>query len=103
MPTRLDVLLQRRKSAAAELFHSPASANATTGARPAMMRAERGVDGRESFAVMRRGYIKLLTNSRGPAGPANARCCVSHDVGYGIEPPSRPDLRVDMAKSVTIP
>src|SRR6266702_8978988 len=103
MPTRLDVLLQRRKSAAAELFHSPASANASTGARPAMMRAERGVDGRESFAVMRRGYIKLLTNSRGPAGPDNALEMRFPRCGMQDRASSRPDLRIDMAKSVTIP
>src|SRR5882724_2407275 len=86
MPTRLDVLLQSRKSAAAELFHSPTTANASTGSRPVTMRAERGAERGESCAVIRRGYIKLLMISRGPAGPVNARSCVSHDVGCGIQP-----------------
>src|SRR5260221_4410157 len=103
MPTRLEVLLQSRKSAAAELFHSPTNANASTGARPAMIRAERGAERGESFAVMRRGYIKLLMISRGPAGAVNAREVRFPRCGMLDWASSRPVLRVDMAKSVTIP
>src|ERR1700712_2654495 len=90
MPTRLDVLLQSRKSAAAELFHRPITANASTGRRPAVRRAGEGDEGRESIPVMRESYIKSLTISRGPTGLSTAGNCVSHDVGRGIYPD--PDL-----------
>src|SRR3954462_13546366 len=73
MPTRLDVLLQSRKSAAAGLLHRPIAANANTGRRPAVRRAGKGGEGRESVPVMRRSYIKSLTISRGPAVAVNAR------------------------------
>jgi hypothetical protein len=58
MPTRLEVLLQSRKSAAAGLLHAHVTANASIGIRPAVMRAEREVKRRESFAVMQGSYIK---------------------------------------------
>jgi hypothetical protein len=81
MPTRLEVLLQSRKSAAAGLLHRHAAANASIGIRPAVMRAERGDERRESFAVMQRSYIKSLTISRGPAGPVNGRERLSRAMG----------------------
>jgi len=43
MPTRLDVLLQRRKSAAAELFHRHITASASAGVKPAVTRAARAL------------------------------------------------------------
>src|ERR1700716_4260133 len=100
MPTRLDVLLQSRKSATAEPLHRPIAANASTGSRPVMIRAEREADGRESVAVMRRGYIKLLMISRGPAGSVNARELRFPRCGMQDRTSSLPVLRVDMAKSV---
>src|SRR5450756_1176751 len=39
MPTRLEVLLHRRKSAAAELFHRHITASASAGINPAVRRA----------------------------------------------------------------
>src|SRR6266536_63167 len=86
MPTRLDVLLQRRKSAAAGLFHRQITASASAGSRPGIRRTKRGLEGRESVAVMRRSYIKSLTISRGPAGPVNGSTPVSHLVGSLIPP-----------------
>src|SRR3954467_947081 len=81
MPTRLEVLLQSRKSAAAGLLHRDAAANASSGIRPAVMRAERGDKRRESFPVMQRSYIKSLTISRDPAGPVNGRARLSRAMG----------------------
>src|ERR1700722_13533506 len=45
MPTRLDVLLQRRKSAAAELLHRHTAANASAGSKPAVMRGANRLGG----------------------------------------------------------
>src|SRR5689334_6553927 len=81
MPTRLEVLLQSRKSAAAGLFHRQAAANASIGIRPAVMRVRKGGKRRESFPVMQRSYIKSLTISRDPAGPVNGRARLSRAVG----------------------
>jgi hypothetical protein len=52
MPTRLEVLLQRRKSAAAELFHRHSTANASAGIKPAVMRAENRFGRWESLAAI---------------------------------------------------
>src|SRR4030095_3043225 len=81
MPTRLEVLLQSRKSAAAGLAHRHVAANGNIGIRPAVMRAEKGDKRRESFAVMHRSYIKSLTISREPAGPVNGRARLSRAMG----------------------
>src|SRR5439155_27238989 len=81
MPTRLEVLLQSRKSAAAGLFHRQAAANARIGIRPAVMRAGWGDKRRESIPVMQRSYIKSLTISRDPAGPVNGRARFSRAMG----------------------
>src|SRR5215204_1592200 len=72
MPTRLGVLLQRRKSAAAEPFHRHATASASAGNRLRAARAERGVERVESIAGMQRSYIKLLKISRGGRGTVSA-------------------------------
>src|SRR3954466_3474549 len=103
MPTRLEVLLQSRKSAAAGLFHRHAAANASSGIRPGVMRAERGDKRRESFTVMHRSYIKSLTISRDPAGPVNGPARLSRAMGNRDSTCDSPLLRADMAKSVTIP
>src|SRR3569623_506324 len=81
MPTRLEVLLQSRKSAAAGLLHRQAAAKASAGIRPAIMRVRRGDKRRESFPVMQRSYIKSLKISRDPAGPVNSRARLSRPVG----------------------
>src|SRR3954467_13894464 len=103
MPTRLDVLLQSRKSADAGLLHRHAAASASAGIRPAVMRAEWGEERRESFAVMHRSYIKSLTISRDPAGPVNGRARLSRAMGKPGLHVRNPLLRADMAKSVTLP
>src|SRR5438034_1999067 len=103
MPTRLEVLLQSRKSAAAGLLHRQAAANASIGIRPAVMRAGRGEERRESFVVMHRSYIKSLTISRDPAGPVNGRGTPFPRYGKPGRHVRYPLLRADMAKSVTIP
>src|SRR3989442_15598965 len=90
MPTRLEVLLQSRKSAAAGLFHRQAAANASIGIRPAVMRAGRGGKRRESFAVMHRSYIKSLTISRELAGPVNGRARPSPAMGNRDPPGGSP-------------
>src|ERR1700736_720874 len=87
MPTRLDVLLQRRKSAAAGLFHRQITPSASSGHSPAFRRADRGVELRESREVMRQSYIKSLTISRGPAGAVNARAAHFPRCGKGRIPP----------------
>jgi hypothetical protein len=73
MPTRLEVLLQRRKSAAAELFHRHITANASAGNKPAVTRAEKGLGRWESSGIIQRSYINSLTISRGRAGAVNGR------------------------------
>src|SRR6476620_7267763 len=103
MPTRLAVLLQRRKSAAAEPFHRHATASASAGQSPDIARAKREAWGWESLAIMRRSYINSLTISRGRAGTVNAPgACFPR---YGKQDSARycPVLPADMAKSVTIP
>src|ERR1700738_3109440 len=100
MPTRLEVLLQRRKSAAAELFHRHITANASAGNRPAVRRAEKGLGRWESSGIIQRSYINSLTISRGRAGAVNGRVVFS---GHR-QPKCRPEtscLRRDMAKYVT--
>src|ERR1051325_6296641 len=101
MPTRLEVLLQSRKSAAAGLLHRHIPASASIGIRPAVMRAERGDKRRESFPVMQRSYIKSLTISRDPAGPVNGRARLSRAMGNRGFHVRYLLLRADMAKSVT--
>src|SRR5690349_4268497 len=71
MPTRLEVLLQRRKSAEAGLFHRHRSSIASAGIKPAV---ERSVDrlGRWEFAgIIQLSYIKSFTISRQVAGTVN--------------------------------
>jgi len=77
MPTRLEVLLQRRKSAAAGLFHRHIAASASTGIKPGIRRADRGLNARESVAIMRPSYIKSLTISRGRLDLSTARKRIS--------------------------
>src|SRR6267142_44692 len=84
MPTRLAVLLQRRKSAAAELFHRHATASASAGQSPYITRAKREAWGWESLAIMRRSYINSLTISRGRAGLSTPRGRVSRAMGNRI-------------------
>jgi len=52
MPTRLEVLLQRRKSAAAELFHRHITASASAGSKPTVMRAGNGLEQWESVGII---------------------------------------------------
>jgi hypothetical protein len=92
------VLLQSLKSAAAGLLHRHITATAATGNRPEIRRTEGEGKWRESFAVMRRGYIKSLKISRYPAGPVDGR--EAPFPRHGNRGP--PTLRADMAKSVTI-
>jgi hypothetical protein len=73
MPTRLDVLLQRRKSAAAGLFHRHITASASAGIKPAVTRAENGWGRLEFFGIIQASYIKSLTISREPAGLSTAK------------------------------
>src|SRR5258708_37583989 len=73
MPTRLEVLLQRRKSAAAELLHRHIKANASAGIKPAAR--EWGIRlGRWEFSgIIQPSYINSLTISREPAGLSTAK------------------------------
>src|SRR6185312_2464045 len=103
MPTRLEVLLQSRKSAAAGLLHRQAAPNASIGIRPAVMRAGREDKRRDFFPVMQRSYIKSLKISRDPAGPVNDRGIPFPRYGKPGLHVRTPLLRSDMAKSVTIP
>ena len=103
MPTRLDVLLHNRKSAAAGALQRHVPTNAATIARPAVMRAEEGGKRRESFTIMQRSYIKSLTISREPAGAVNGRGTAFPRYGKPKRPVRWPILPADMAKSVTIP
>jgi hypothetical protein len=52
MPTRLDVLLQRRKSAAAGSFHRQVKASTKAGARAAVMGFTVRVRASESFRII---------------------------------------------------
>src|ERR1700738_2291239 len=61
MPTRLEVLLQRRKSAAAGPFHRHRKASASAGSKPAVTRAESGLARWESLGIIPESYIKSLT------------------------------------------
>src|SRR5580704_17239262 len=71
MPTRLEVLLQRRKSAAAELFHRDITTSASAGSKPAVMRAENGLRRCEFLGIIQSSYINSLMISREQAGPVN--------------------------------
>src|SRR5229473_1972742 len=100
MPTRLEVLLQRRKSAAAELFHRHITANASAGNKPAVMRAEKRLGRWESSGIIQRSYINSLTISRAWAGAVNGRGVVFRPSAAEMLP-GNPYLRCDMAKYVT--
>src|ERR1700738_5076358 len=102
MPTRLEVLLQRRKSAAAGLFHRHRNANASTGIKPAVMRTENGLRRWESFGIIQCSYIKSLMVSRRPPGTANGQAVILRQ-GAAESRPLSLCLRCDMAKSVTTP
>src|SRR5450432_1213126 len=71
MPTRLEVLLQRRKSALAEPVHRPRamSARAGSGRGPKNRRYRQGGRSR----IISRSYITLLKISRGPAASQRPR------------------------------
>src|SRR3954470_24867424 len=73
MPTRLAVLLQRRKSAAAGLFHRHMTASASAGSRPAVKRAANRFARWEFFGIIQASYIKSLTISREPAETVNGQ------------------------------
>src|SRR5882757_1958375 len=102
MPTRLEVLLQRRKSAAAGLFHRHRNASTSAGIKPAVMRTESGLRRWESFGIIQSSYIKSLAISREPAGTVNGQAGILRQ-GEAEIPPVSPCLRCDMAKSVTTP
>src|SRR5215475_6984915 len=69
MPTRLEVLLHRRKSAAAGLFPRQSRASASTNARPAAEKWRRT----ELWGIIARSYINSLTISRRQGWPVNGR------------------------------
>jgi hypothetical protein len=52
MPTRLEVLLQRRKSATAGLLHRQITATASAGTGPAKMKAEKRLGRSEFFGII---------------------------------------------------
>src|SRR5260221_13791112 len=100
MPTRLEVLLQRRKSAAAGLFHRNITARASAGIQPVVRRAENGLSRWEFCGIISRSYIKSLTISRKPAGAVNGERLA---FWANRRPKSRPFLfclRCDIAKAV---
>src|SRR5882757_11423363 len=103
MPTLLEVLLQRRKSAAAEPFHRHATASASAGQRPVVARVERGMERVDSDAGMRGSYINLLTISRADTGTVNGGTTVFAGTAAELPPLYHAVLRGDVAKSVTIP
>src|ERR1700756_2256018 len=102
MPTRLEVLLQSRKSAAAGPFHRHRKASASAGSKPAVTRAANRLGRLDLLGIIRRSYIKSLTISREPAGAVNGQGGFSGD-GPPTSRLSRLCLRCDMAKSVTTP
>src|SRR5258708_1069574 len=102
MPTRLDVLLQRRKSAAAELFHRHGTGNPSAGSRPAVRREENGLGRWEFVEIIQRSYIKSLTISRDAVVPVNGQGGIFRR-SAGEIPVVWPCLPRDMAKSVTTP
>src|ERR1700731_2404216 len=73
MPTRLEVLLQRRKSAAAGLFHRHRKASTSAGSKPAVRRAANRSGRWDLVGIIQRSYIKSLTISREPAGAVNGQ------------------------------
>src|ERR1700730_3529668 len=102
MPTRLEVLLQRRKSAAAEPFHRHRIASASAGTKPAVTRAEKGLGRRESSGIIQGSYINSLMISRDRTGLSTAKGAFSA-MGSRKSGPRMLGLPRDMAKSVTTP
>jgi hypothetical protein len=100
MPTRLEVLLQRRKSAAAELFHKHTTASASV--KRAARRAGNRLGQWELVGIIQESYIKSLTISRGRTGTVN-RQAASLMQRVAEIPPVSDCLPCDMAKSVTTP
>src|SRR5260370_33223088 len=102
MPTRLAVLLQRRKSAAAELFHRHVKANASAGIKPGLRERGERLGRWESLGIIQRSYINWLTISRERAATVNGQ------TGILRHQPAKSRLfarylRCDMANSVTVP
>src|ERR1700710_2422235 len=70
MPPRLEVLLQRRKSACAALLHRHVTASASAGIKPAVAGAENTLGG-ECLRIIQRSYINSGAISREHAEPVN--------------------------------
>jgi hypothetical protein len=71
MPTRLDVLLQSRKSAAAGPAHRHIAANASTDSKPARARRDNGMERWESSVIIQSSTINSWMISRDPPGAVN--------------------------------
>src|SRR5437667_4907584 len=104
MPTRLDVLLQRRKSALAEPLHrhSATTARAAGRRRP----KDRGFRNGRWSRIIARSYIISLKISRNPAVTVNGRGDIQAAFsckGIQIAAVASPCLRYDMAKLMTSP
>src|SRR5258705_12875905 len=102
MTTRLEVLLQRRKSAAAGPFHRHIAASASNGIKPAARRAENGWGRWESVAIIQRSYIKSLMISRKPAAAVNGQPGVLRQL-RAQNPSVKSSLRSHIVKSLTKP
>src|SRR5258708_8712547 len=102
MPTRLEVLLQRRKSAAAGLLHRHITASAATGTRPAAMRVEKRLGRTEFLKIIFAKLHQLIDDFAWASGSCQRRKVAFWGTGGQISP-FMLCLRCDMVKSVTTP
>src|SRR5260370_33363472 len=98
MPTRLEVLLHRRKSAAAELHQRQSAANASGGIRPAAEFAENRWGRLESLDVICAKLSQFIDDFAW--GGVHCQPPAQYFSRSGSFPLTR-CLRCDMAKSVT--